>query len=653
MITRILALLSVLFLLFPADVSAQYNAHRAFAPLNYRYPANLMRAANGTPGAAYWQNRADYDVNVKFDTSTKIIKGSVVISYTNNSPDKLATLWLQLVQNIDREDSRAARISNPALVEEKTEKGFHLSKVAMKTAKGSHPLSYLIDGTRMRIALDQPLMGNGSQIKLEIDFSYQLQAASRGGRSGYMSTRNGMLYEVSYWYPRMCVYDDIHGWNTLPFLGYGEFYLDYGNIDYHITLPDGILVTGSGVLMNPKEVLTKEELKQLKIARQSNKTVVIRGKKDLDNMATKESEDGWLTWHFHMDSTRDVAWAASKAFIWDAAKINLPNNEQALAMSFYPVESASDSSHGRGTEYMKAVVEAFSQWFPYPYETAINVGGKVVGMEFPGLAMNWWKAKNKPLFSLLTHEIGHTWYPMIVGSNERRFPWMDEGINTFIDLLAQNAFNQGEYAPKRDGEYAPGGGNPADEIVPWITKEDIKPLMTRADAFAGDVIHPVTYFKAAFGLVLLRKVILGKERFDYAFKQYTKVWAYKHPYPADFFRAINNFAGADLDWFWRGWFYNNWQLDQAVSKVEYIEAKDDETVSITIENLKKLPMPVLLEVVEENGERHRLRLPVEVWEKDGEATFEMSINSKIKKVVLDPDKVLPDVDRSNNIWLGS
>ncbi|HLR37791.1 MAG TPA: M1 family metallopeptidase [Chitinophagaceae bacterium] len=651
MIKRLLVLLCILPLIVPTKVTAQYDAHEAFAPLDYVHPPNRMRSANGTPGVAYWQNEADYDVKVKFDTSSKVIEGDVLITYTNNSPDKLSNLWLQLVQNIDRNDARAARIKNPSLAE--NDKGFHLSKVSIMKNGQRDAADYLIDGTRMQVRLQEPLKGDGGAIKLHIDFSYQLQESSRGGRSGYMDTENGRLYEVSYWYPRMCVYDDMNGWNTLPFLGYGEFYLDYGDISYSITLPAGLLVTGSGVLDNPKEVLTQKELKRLGKAKHSDKTVLIRGKDDLNEPATKKTDNGWLTWHFHMNDTRDVAWAASEAFLWDAARINLPDDTQALAMSFYPVESASDSCHGRGTEYLKAAVESFSEWYPYPYRTAINVGGKVVGMEFPGLAMNWWKAKEESLFALLVHEIGHSWYPMIVGSNERRYPWMDEGVNTFIDLLTQNTFNDGEYAPKRDGEYAPGGGNPADEIVSLLQKRDIKPIMTRADAFAGDVIHPVTYFKAAFGLVLLRNVILGKERFDYAFKQYTKAWAYEHPSPADFFRAINNFAGADLNWFWRGWFYNNWQLDQAVKSVKYVDGKPEKGANVTIENLKKLPMPVIVKVIEENGNSRKLKLPVEVWEKDGEATFKVNTTSGIKEVLLDPDKVLPDVDRGNNIWLGS
>ncbi len=620
---------------------AQYNPYKAFAPLTSLSPVNKMRSANGAPGPEYWQNRADYQVKVAFDTATKVISGKVTITYTNNSPDSLSNLWLQLVQNIDR----------PTHSPEKGKEGspgFHIHQVKLLSGQ---LLTYKIDGTRMQIRLPEKLNGGGGKVELTVAYHYILQQSSRGGRSGYMDTKNGRLYEVSYWYPRMCVYDDLNGWNTLPFLGTGEFYLDYGNIDYSITIPAGMLVAGTGVLDNPEEVLTEKEIKQLEKARHSDKTLCIRGIQDIKRPATRTSGNGLLTWHFHMENTRDVAWVASESVLWDAARINLPEGKKALAMSLYPVESAGDSAYGRGTEYLKASVELFSKkWYPYPYKTAINVGGKVGGMEFPGMAMDWWNAKNKSLFALVSHEIGHSWYPMVVGSNERRHAWMDEGFNTFIDLLAQAEFNDGEYAPKRDGEYAPGGGNPAEEIVPFITEKNIPPIMTPADAIPRKYLHPLAYFKTAFGLVLLRNVILGQDRFDYAFRQYTRDWAFKHPSSGDFFREMESKAGAELDWFWRGWFLHNWQLDQAVQGVKYVDGNPAKGAIITIENLKKMPMPVMLQIMETNGRLHRLKLPVEIWESRATAKVPVNTTGTIKKIVLDPEQLLPDVDRENNAW---
>ncbi len=646
--TSLLLLIALLFGVLPTHAQSHYVPHEAFAPLFYPHNGNYFRSADGAPGPDYWQNRADYKVAVKFDTSSKLIAGQVLITYTNNSPDRLKNLWLQLVQNIDRADSRAMQIRHPGQPHNK--KGFHLRNVQILKGNKPEAVDYFVDGTVMQVKLPQGVEGEGGKLQLLIDYDYTLQASSMGGRSGYLDTQNGRIFEVSYWYPRMCVYDDLKGWNTLPFLG-NEFYLDYGDIDYSITLPAGMVVAGCGKLVNPDEVLTHKEITQLKKARESDKTVMIRSGKDLSVSGTRPSEKGWLTWHFQMNNTRDVAWAASEAFLWDAARVNLPENKHALAMSYYPIESASDSMHGRGTEYLKASVEIFSKnWYPYPYPVAINVAGKVGGMEFPGLAMDWWKARNKSLFALISHEIGHSWYPMIVGSNERRFAWMDEGFNTFIDLLAQAEFNNGEYAPKRDGEYAPKGGNPAEEIIPFITNKAIPPIVTASDGIEGKYIHPLEYFKTAFGLVLLRDVILGHERFDYAFQQYTADWAYKHPSPWDFFREVESKAGVNLDWFWRGWFLNNWELDQAVKKVKYIADDPAKGAMITLENLGKMPMPVLIKITETNGQSQKLKLPVQIWEASGTATFKVSTTHAIKSVVLDPDKQLPDVNRANNEW---
>lgn len=622
------------------ETHAQYNPQEAFAPLHYRSPANKIRSANGAPGTEYWQNRADYAIQVKFDTLTKAISGKVLITYTNNSPDRLSNLWLQLVQNIDTPLSVSSR-------DDKKSPGFHIQSVKLFSGTA---LPYLIDGTVMQVHLPKKLEGNGEQIKLAITYNYILQESSNGGRMGYMKTKNGRLYEVSYFYPRMCVYDDLEGWNTLPFLGTGEFYLDYGNIDYSITLPDGMLVRGTGVLDNPQEVLTQKQIKRLEEARRSDKTIWIWSKMDLEAPATQISSDGMLTWHFHMNNTRDVAWVASEAFLWDAARINLAQKEQALAMSLYPVESMGKNRYGRSTEYLKATVELISEnWFPYPYKTAINVAGKVGGMEFPGMGMDWWDMKNKGLFFLQAHEIGHTWYPMIVGSNERRHAWMDEGFNTFLGVLVQDKFNQGEYAPKRDGEYAPKGGNPADEIIPFIT-DSIPPIITPADAISREDYHPMEYFKTAFGLVLLRDVILGHQRFDYAFRQYTHDWAFKHPSPADFFRSMENKSGAELDWFWRGWFLNNWQLDQAVKGLEYVENDPTKGAVVTLINLKKMPMPALVQVTEVTGEKHQFKLPVQIWESSTIHTFHVHTTHPIQNVVLDPKHQLPDTNRLNNVW---
>lgn len=641
------ARIAALLLLLAPGITAQsrYDAHQAFAPLGLTGGGNTLRSARGAPGPAYWQNRADYRVRVRFDTLAKRISGEVTIRYTNASPEPLPFLWLYLDQNIDKGDSRASRMRGAGV----DGAGVRLQKVAVGVPGEKTPLAvpYIVDGTRMQVRLPRPVSPDGGTITLVIDYAYTLQPSGGGGRSGYLDTRGGRIFEVSYWYPRMCVFDDLRGWNTLPFLGSGEFYMDYGSIDYTVELPAGMLVAGSGALQNAPQVLTPLEISRLRAAAASDRTLMIRRSGE---PATRTSAGGWLSWHFHMDSTRDVAWAASAAFQWDAARVELPKTGRSMAMSFYPAESAADSLWGRATEYLKRSVEQFSRdWYPYPYPAAINVAGRVGGMEFPGITFDWWRSGRKGLFALLSHEIGHNWFPMIVGSNERRDAWMDEGFNTFIDLYAQQHFNHGEYAPKRDGEYAPGGGNPAQEIVPFITRKGISPVMSLADQLPVRDVHPLEYFKTAYGLVLLREVVLGPGRFDYAFRRYIRDWAFRHPSPLDFFREMDNGAGEDLGWFWKGWFLHNWQLDQAVKSVRYPDGPSGGAL-VTLENLGEMPMTTLVRLTDARDSTSDIRLPVEIWERGDTWSFRVPTTVPLKSVTLDPDTLLPDVDRSNNRW---
>lgn len=415
-----------------------------------------------------------------------------------------------------------------------------------------------------------------------------------------------------------------------------------------------MLVAGGGKLVDEQNTFSTKILANLAMARQSDKTTIIRSEDDVRKLCPTRKTSGTTTWHFQMKNTRDVAFAVSKSFLWDGAKINLPNGKTAFAQSFYPAKSV-DVKDGwpRATEYLKASVESFSRnWFVYPYPNAINVAGPVGGMEFPGITFDWHDVKSgKVMWLLASHEIGHSWYPMIVGSNERRYPFMDEGFNTFIDIYAQAAFNHGEFAPKRDGEYAPGGGNPADEIIPVMKElKHSYNLLSAPDEMDYHYVHPLFYFKTAFGLVLLREVILGPEKFDLAFRTYTRRWAFKHPAPNDFFRTMDNVSGTDLSWFWRGWFAHNWLLDQAVTEVKYTDDKPEEGAQITIENKGQLVMPVLITIKESNGKEHQLKLPATVWSHGADWTFKTPTTSKIISVVIDEKHQLPDIDRQNNVW---
>jgi len=399
--------------------------------------------------------------------------------------------------------------------------------------------------------------------------------------------------------------------------------------------------------MNPATVLTAEQQRRLAQARVSDKTVVIRSVDEAIRETAAPAPAGTKTWRFHIDNARDVAFSASRAFVWDAARINLPGGKHALAMSVYPAESAGDAAWGRSTEYLKDSVERFSQrWYPYPYPVAINVAGPTDGMEYPGIVFDGIEDSGKTLFWITAHEIGHTWFPMIIGFNERRNAWMDEGFNTFIDTFESDDFEGGVYGPKRDSEFAPGGGNPADEIVPIIEDPSSPPIMTRADVIPEKSRHPITYFKSALGLSLLREQILGPERFDHAFRKFIADWAFKHPSPSDFFRAMNSEGGEDLSYFWRGWYFNNWLLDLRVDSV-----KNDATgASITISNHGQLVLPAPLEISFSDGTTHLMPLPAETWMQHTIYSITLPAGRKVTAVRIDPKSVLPDVNRKLMNW---
>lgn len=621
-----------------------YNPAETFAPGFYTNKGNHLRSANGAPGPAYWQNRADYTLQATIDTVKQQLTGYAIIRYTNNSPDSLSSLWLQLDQNTYQKGARSNYLFDQQPDQFTT--GYEFDQVQLEQDGKIITANYIVTDTRMQIRLHKALPAKTGKIKIRIKYHYTVPGAF-GGRTDYVKTKNGTIYEIAQWYPRMCVYDDLEGWNTLPFLGSGEFYCEYGNFDYSVTVPWNMIIAGAGELQNANEVLTPQQIARLATARNSDKTVIIRSAAEITDPRSRPVQKGMLTWRFKMNNTRDVAFGASAAFIWDGARVNLPDSKKCLAMSVYPVESDGNEAWGRSTEYLKASIEHFSKtWFVYPYPTAINEAGIAGGMEYPGILFDGMNDKGKELYWVTAHEIGHNWFPMIVGSNERRSAWMDEGFNTFIDVYASDDFNKGEYAPKRDSEYAPGGGNPADEITPLLSDPKAPSMMMAADAIPETYRHPISYFKPAYGLYLLREYILGKDRFDYAFKRYIQHWAFKHPAPDDFFHTMDNESGEDLSWFWRGWFNNNWSLDQAVQQVTVSGNK----AQITIANLEKMVMPVVVQITFVNGTTQRIPLPVETWLQHTTYTFSVPVTAAIASVTIDPDHMLPDANRQNNSW---
>ncbi len=624
----------------------QFDPFQTFAQNFYTTNGNEFRSASGAPGAKYWQNRADYKLDATIDTIKNSLTCSETIHYLNNSPDSLESLWLELDQNTYREDARSNFFSGFGSL--KHTEGFQFESISISYDGQTFVANYIVNDTRMQIRLPRKL---SPKSKIDVSIKYNYVIPQFGGRTDYFITQNGKIYEIAQWYPHMCVYDDLKGWNTLPFLGSGEFYYDYGDYDYTVTVPNDVIVAGSGELQNEKEVLSADQIKRLQMARKSDQAVFIRTIDEVNHITAHLISNGTKTWHFKMYNSRDVAFGASKAYVWDAAKVNLPAGKKCLAMSVYPVESAGEKGWGRATEYLKKSIEYFSEkWFVYPWPVAVNEAGEAGGMEYPGIVFDGWHDKAEELYWVTAHEIGHNWFPMIVGSNERRYAFMDEGFNTFIDVYASDNFNKGEYAPKRDGEYAPGKGNPADEIIPYLKDANAPTMMNLADQFTENYRHPIEYFKPAFGLVLLREVILGHDRFDYTFKKYIERWAFKHPSPNDFFRTMDNEAGEDLTWFWREWFQNNWQLDLAVQSVSYKDDNFKNGANITIVNLQKMAMPFTLEIIFKDGSKQDMQIPVETWLQRSTHTIHLQTTQPLQSVTIDPAQMLPDSNRGNNLW---
>ncbi|HZI01533.1 MAG TPA: M1 family metallopeptidase, partial [Flavisolibacter sp.] len=624
-------------LLVVAFAQTKYNHREAFNPVFYPQTGNQYRSASGEPGPQYWQNRADYKLNLTLDTVTHKVTGEVTITYTNNSPDNLKFLWLQVDQNIYKQGSRGSstttqtggRWANAQFTE-----GHAIRSIGIELEGKKSTPQYTITDTRMQVWLSQPLK-SGSKATINVGFEFTIPEYGTD-RMGRLKTKNGIVYEVAQWFPRMAVYDDIQGWNVLPYIGAGEFYLEYGDFDIAITAPANMIVVSSGDMQNEKEVLTATQQTRMAQARNSDKTVMLRSAEEVTDPKSRPSGKN-LTWRFKMQNSRDVAWAASKAFVWDAARINLPSGKKSLAMSVYPAESIKKDGWQRSTEMVKASVEHYSRlWFEYPYGSMVNVAGIVGGMEYPGIVFCSHADSGASLWGVTDHEVGHTWFPMIVGSNERKYAWMDEGFNTFINSFSTKEFNKGEFA---GFSYFPG-----EDITPYVFNDKMDPLMTTPDVAQQENLGIAAYEKPSIMLHALRDVVLGPERFDRAFKEYVDRWAYKHPTPWDFFRTMENVSGEDLGWFWRGWVLNNWKFDVALGDVKYQDNKPENGAAITIESREQMPMPVPVLIRETNGKEHRMTLPVEVWQRGSRWTFMVPTTSRITEVVLDPEKKLPDVN---------
>nr|WP_235893498.1 M1 family metallopeptidase [Litoribacter populi] len=612
-----------------------------FNEFTYRQ-GSPFRTAMGTPGHQYWQNGADYVMEVELDEDEHTLGGTVTITYHNNSPMDLDFVWLHMEQNRFKEDSRGT-LTTPIQGNRysgDTDGGYEIENVSARVGRrGGSSSRHLIDDTRMQVFFDEPIPANGGQATISMDFKFKIPVQGMD-RMGRLEVEDGVIYALAQWYPKVAVFDDVTGWNVEPYLGAGEFYLGYGEFDYKVTVPFDHIVVGSGALQNTNQVVPRELQNRLSRAADSDSTVYIISPDEVGNTSlTRPRQDGKVTWHYKISNSRDVAFASSKAFIWDAARINLPSGKKIIAQSAYPKESDGEDAWSRSTEYSKASIEHYSEkWYEYPYPAAVNVAADIGGMEYPGLNFCGYESTGESLWGVTDHEFGHNWFPMIVGTNERRYAWMDEGFNTFINHYSTLDFNEGEYSSTL---------NQTRRFTNWLTSKDREGIDTYPDVANVRNLGMIAYMKPAMGLIMLREYILGEERFDNAFKSYIKTWAFKHPQPNDFFNHMENVAGENLSWFWNGWFYGTENIDLAIDGV-YPYGPGNYVVAIS--NRGGIPMPVLMEITFDDGSKERKMLPVEIWQRGDSWNHMISTDKKVTSIQIDPDRILPDINSSNDRW---
>lgn len=601
-----------------------------FRPLDLR-PPNSYRTASGRPGAEYWQQRVDYQIQATLDAETNLLQGSETIHYVNNSPDDLPYLWMHLDQNICSPTGITEKLDQPPMiflgsVFDFSCQGFAGGITIESVELNEKPLDYTEFGTTMRIDLPQPLAA-GETIDFDISWHFTVppNGAARMGR-------DGKLFQIAQWYPSMAVYDDLRGWNNEPYIGAGEFYMEYGRFQVALTLPSEFLVTATGNLQNPEDVLTETQRERLLQAASSEEPVAIVTLEEAGNAAaTRPTGPDNLTWLFKADNVRDFAFAAGPNFRWDAATWNgiliqtfyrpsATNWEEAILMSIQSIRHFSE------------------KWYQYPYPHATTVEGPVEGMEYPMLTFVP-DANREDLQWVVSHEFGHEWFPMIVGSNERFYPWMDEGFNTFMDRIGTAEYFAGTVYGDTIENHA------LNLYEANAIPDQEQPLITRPAEVEN--LFWTAYQKPALMLQLLRNRVLGKDRFDSAFRAYIDAWAYKHPDPADFFRIMSDHSGMDLDWFWRGWVYTTARLDQSI---ESVEPHADGGTQIVLVNALDMVMPVELLVTYSDGRTEEIDLPVEMWNQGPRFTYRVAHTNEISSVEIDPDQALPDVDRGNNNW---
>lgn len=630
-----LFLFSCTIILFAQDAPGN---QKNFEDFTYRQ-GTAYRSATGKPGPMYWQNRSDYEIQITLDEQAKSISGNVKIKYTNNSPEPLSYVWLLLEQNRFKATSRGViTLPGETRYEGAETEGYDIKSVHVKLKRNRFEVAPIISDTRMQLWLEKPIPANGGKAEIMIEFAYDIPSTGVD-RMGILKTEDDVeVFALAQWYPQMAVLDDVKGWNISPYLGAGEFYLGYGDFDYKITVPFDHVVVGSGELQNPKEVLTSVQRERLKTAATSDETFFIIAPEEVGSFSTRPKSEGMQTWHFKMENSRDVAFASSKGFVWDAARINLPSGKTALAQSVYPKVSY-EYGWDRSTEYTKASIEFYSEnYYEYPYPVASNIATNVNGMEYPSVSFCKYDRGGESLWGVTDHEFGHNWFPMIVGSNERLHGWLDEGLNMFLNHYSTLAFNNGEYNSRM---------NTAKQAAFFMLLDPYRESIdTYPDILQERNIGVSVYYKPALGFLMLREYIIGPERFDPAFRSYIETWAYKHPQPNDFFNFMDNALGEDLSYFWKSWFYSNDSIDLGIVNV----SQEKGVAIVELENAGNIPLPVEMEVSFDDGSTSEIRLPVEIWHRTNSWSHEILTDKTIKAVRLDPRNKLVDINPENNQW---
>ncbi len=592
---------------------------------------NRVRGASGAPGPDYWQQRADYVIRAALDTATQTIHGTERIHYVNHSPDTLAFVWVQIEQNIFAPSSITYVLNQPPLhfaggaIFDFTGKGFIGGITIERFAAAGRELERTEYGTMMRVELAPRLPPTGA---IDFDVAWHFPVPPYGG--GRMGRIGSRLYEIGQWYPRMVVYDDVHGWNPLPYIGAGEFYLEYGDYDVALTVPGGFVVAATGTVMNPAAVWTPTQRARLARARTSAERVQIISREEAEANRARAGR-ATKTWRFTARNVRDFAWAASPDFRWDASSWN-----GILIQTFYRPSATPWEEANRMAWF---TIKHFSEtWGTYAWPQATSVEGLVEGMEYPMITFVPSIEKREDQFWVLTHELGHEWFPMMVGSDERRYPWMDEGFNTFIDYGSAEGYFKGtaygdtvrrELLTDYRVSAVPGNEQPLID----------RPVEQRDLAWAA-------YQKPALMLTILRDALLGRETFERAMREYVRRWTFKHPQPTDFFRTIENVSGRDLDWFWREWVFTTARLDQAVDSV----TQAGDTAFIYLSNRAEMVLPVTLELRHADNSTEMRDYPIEMWNLGTHFTARVGTAKPVVGVVVDPRGIYPDINRANNRW---